>query len=306
MKIIFILVTIAITFSVSSSEVDSFHHRYESHIDATENINQHSNILFDNVLDLTNKSIKHCSEELLYKNLHAEFHNHFGGNFNKYISNSEDLDRVTISTSDSIYGNFSLRDSILLRFISQDIIDFLASGLNIRGHFIGTDKFEHFAGSGFIYFENYYLKNKSLESTLAIGTKDEKGIMGSYSTGVISYGDMSAEFNGMRFWNHILAKNPDVLGINLGPYVKCENNQWAKVKEIDFSQYVDDAWDEGINCSDFRTDDMLNKIKNNINKMEEITGQRYTCPIVPMSPQTLNKYGPYTKILINDHWKKAQ
>lgn len=108
------------------------------------------------------------------------------------------------------------------------------------------------------------IKKNSIESTLAIGQQAENGILGAYTTGVMSYGDMVAEFNGMRFWNHVLAKKADILGVNLGPYVKCENNNWIKIKPIDFSDYVDDAWDEGINCSKFRTDKMLTMVKESV------------------------------------------
>ena len=289
--------------SAQASEVDNYHQRYTSLKDSTELINQHSNKLFDSVLEKTNNSELSCSEKLLYKNLRKEFHNDLEGEFNKYISYSNELERVKLKTSDSIYGDFSIRDSVILGLISKHIKESLASSINVQGHFIGIDKFQHFAGSGFDYFENYYIKNKSINSTLNIGLRAEDGILGSYSTGVKSFGDMTAEFNGMRFWNHILSKNPDVLGIELGPYVKCENNHWVKIKAIDFSQYVDDAWDEGVNCSNFRTIKMLNKVKKSIKELEERSGDNYTCPIKKESSlELIKKYGKFSNQLINTTW----
>ena len=283
-----------------ASEVDSFHHRFDSLKDATDSINQYSNDLFDKVLEKSNNSENRCDENKLYKNLRKEFHNILSGSFNKYISNSIDIERIRIKTANSIYGDFTARDSVVLGFYSKYITDPLATAINIHGHFVGTDKFEHFAGTGFVYFKNHYLHNKSIEETLNIGERAENGILGAYTTGVISYGDMSAEFNGMRFWNHILAKNPDILSVNLGPYVECKNNQWIKVKPIDFSQYVDDAWDEGINCSKLRTKKMLEKVKASIMNLEEETGRVYTCPMDnDASLKSIIKYGPYANKIIN-------
>ncbi|MBC7537654.1 MAG: hypothetical protein H7281_02440 [Bacteriovorax sp.] len=301
-----LLITSLVVFNINAfpSEVDSFHHRFDSLKDATDQINLNSNKLFDRVLYNTNKDTDNlCNETTLYKNLRKEFHNALFGKFNKYINNSSDIERIKIKTIDSIYGDFTLGDSIVLGFYSKHINDPLASALNIRGHYVGTDKFEHFAGTGFLYFASYYLKKISLDATLAIGQHDESGLLGAYTTGVFSYGDMVAEFNGMRFWNHILSKNEDILGVNLGPYVKCENSRWIKAKQIDFSQYVDDAWDEGVNCSKFRTEKMLTKFKNSIKELERTSGNNYTCPIKRESvSESIHKYGPYSNRIINARW----
>lgn len=40
----------------------------------------------------------------------------------------------------------------------------------------------------------------------------------------------------------------------MGPYVACENKVWVQKKQIDFGDYVDAAYDEGmhINLTEFR------------------------------------------------------
>ena len=55
--------------------------------------------------------------------------------------------------------------------------------------------------------------------------------LGAYGTGVMSYGDLAANFNGMRFWNHILGKRKDILNQDLGPYVKCKDRKWVVNKK---------------------------------------------------------------------------
>ena len=47
---------------------------------------------------------------------------------------------------------------------------------------------------------------ETLKHALMIGLKEEYGILGRLPTGVISFADLAADFNGMRFWNHVLQK----------------------------------------------------------------------------------------------------
>ncbi len=87
-------------------------------------------------------------------------------------------------------------------------------------------------------------KNKTLTDVLKNGIFREKSALGGnmVATGVFSYGDLSANFNGMRFWNHMLQKRDDVLGVayNVGPYVRCEAGKWKTTEfKIDFRNYVD-------------------------------------------------------------------
>ncbi len=294
--------------ATQASEVDNFTSIGVELKDSKDAINQYSNKVFDEVLFTTNFLDTKCSEASLYRNLRKEFRNHLAGRFIKYIINSKDIERTITKVNDSIYADFTVEESPILAFYVKYIsTKQFASVINVNGNYVGVDKFEHFAGTGFTYFNNYYIEKKSIESTLKIGTDGEQGLLGGYTTGVISYGDMAAEFNGMRFWNDILALNPDILGGSHGPYVKCENKQWVKVKEIDFSDYVDSSWDESINCSAFRTEGMVEKVKKRLKKLEDVTGKSYSCPMNrEQFTNTLSKYGPYAKEIINNEGHRAE
>jgi hypothetical protein len=99
---------------------------------------------------------------------------------------------------------------------------------------------------------------------------------------VYSYADLAANFNGMRFWNDILGHYPDILGEDqqIEPYVKCSRNRkWVQHNRINFLHYIDESFDESINCSKFRTPKLLQKVLGQINELERTKGLRYTCPI---------------------------
>jgi hypothetical protein len=140
-----------------------------------------------------------------------------------------------------------------------------------------------------------------------IGKRDEDGLLGAYTTGVISFGDLTAEFNGMRFWNDLLSRRKDILSSSAGPYVICENQKWKKIKNINFNLYVDDAWDEAINCSNFRNQTMLNKVKNRVQLIEEKTGTKIECPAdLSKNKKMKEKYGHFSPLLINSSWSSMK
>jgi hypothetical protein len=118
----------------------------------------------------------------------------------------------------------------------------------------------------------------------------------------MAYGDMAANFNGMRFWNHILAEHDDVLGpqYNYGPYAACEENKWVQIKEVNWADYVDASFDEGHNCSKFRTDEITEKVKKQIAILQSQSEFNLTCPILPELILNLkSKYGEIYPYIIN-------
>ena len=119
----------------------------------------------------------------------------------------------------------------------------------------------------------------------------EKWTLGAKTTGIYSFADQAANFNGMRFWNHILQKRNDYLGDNHGPLVECQNEKWVQVKSLDFSHFVDDSLDEGLNCSKFSTKKLTKSVLKRIGELEE-DGRSYHCPVRKDSIDLLNeKYG---------------
>lgn len=286
--------------SIFSAEVDNFSERNYELKDATNAINRYGNQLFISILEKTNEQATFCDETKLYKNLRKEFRNSYIGKFSDFIAKSKEIERTVIPHKKSIYSLFTTKDAYVTGFLSNKVFDPSAHILNVKGHLIGTDKFEHFTGTGYRYFNRYYLEKTTLEQAVELGFNDEYGILGAWSTGVISYGDLAAEFNGMRFWNHILQKDEDILNENIGPYVVCENNKWRMVKNIDWSFYVDDSWDEAINCSEFRTWTMVAKVKYKLRELSKKTNKSITCPLYPEKTRLLqDKYHQFSPYLLN-------
>lgn len=284
-----------------ASEVDSFHRRFEPLADALPVLNEKANQLFREAIIEANLKGPGCQQKKLYRSLRKRFRNHVFDQFNKWLIDTDRVEKIVTPIRQTIYGDFNVFQSPIQGGYAR-VIDPTGVILNVNGIRVGNDKFEHFMGSGFRYFETYYLKGGSLESALAIGWRAETGYMGAMMTGVMSYADMVANFQGMRFWNHMLQEHDDIFGENIGPYLECEKEQWAIVKPIDFSIYVDAAFDEGINCSRFRTDNMTQRVLGRIAQLEQRDpeGRSYACPLDAEALERMDyKYAPIGPWLIN-------
>lgn len=287
--------------SLYGAEVDSFTYRNIPLADGLSLANLKSNEYLVKAVKEANEEEHLCEEDVLYKKMRQYFNNQYQGELGEYLVKTEDFDRHPMTIEESIYADFKWYQSIVQGFFGRVFDDPTAATINIGGVYIGTDKFEHFFGSGFRYFKSHHIKGKDLEKALAIGERAESGILGAITTGVKSYGDLAANFNGMRFWNHILAKREDVLDENIGPYVTCEENTFRIVKEIDLSHYIDHSFDESVNCSVFTSKKMLQSVENRLRELELEYGMSLQCPLLPEKlDEAKKRYKKLAPHLIND------
>lgn len=266
-----------------AAEADNYTAHFLNLVDVSTPINTLANQYLATVVDKLN-SEGHCdtenSEEKLYEELKKYFSNHSKGELVKTILYTESIEKNALPLKDSVYGEWRPFNGYLLgrkKAASSPLA--LSPLIQVGDQAIGVDKLEHMFGMGFSYFSQYYGKQKSIEHILKVGVLKEKTFLGGnfLATGVFSYGDLSANFNGMRFWNHVLLRHDDILGkeYNLGPYISCANSKWKvnNEKPIDFKNYVDASMDESINCSKFANKSGERKFKAAIEKMG------MTCPM---------------------------
>lgn len=303
MKVAFFVLIFLISTTSRSAEVDQFTKRYEALPDATHLINNKANLYLIEAINTANSTISGCDEIQFYEVLKNYFSNHKNGKLVQYILYDQELPRRRLKVGESIYADFSVFDGYLLGKKSADESEVALGPLVKYGpRTIGSDKFEHLFGRGFAYFQNYYIKKKKMDKVLSSGEFGEKTIYGGniLATGVFSYADLVANFNGMRFWNDIFYKRPDVLQEGHGPYVKCVNDRFVKVKNIDFRFYFDDGVDEAINCVRLATKKAAAKVRRRVSSLYPDLKREYVCPLEPSKLQPLmKKYGELAPRLIN-------
>ncbi len=167
----------------------------------------------------------------------------------KYLATNLELknSRYLVPFDESIYRSNS--SFVFLNFLIFNLNP-LASLLRFDNYLVGIDKFQHLFGSDSIKYFKDYLGLDNIENIPWESWKDtEYTIYGIETTGVYSYADLNANFNGMRFWNSFLLKKPDILGLIKEPHVSCINNQWVLIKDFDMRDFIDISFDEAINRS---------------------------------------------------------
>ncbi len=256
--------------NIMAAEADHFTRSDEVLIDESAYINNLSNEFLQIAVDKTNQSSE-CDDEKLYENLKVYFANHKSGLLVLDLLHTESIDKRVIPLNESIYRKWGIFNGFLLgrkKAASSPLA--LTPLVRVGDVNVGVDKFEHMFGMGYRYFNKYYGKNKSLKKVLKGGVAKEKTFLGGniLATGVFSYADLAANFNGMRFWNHMLQKHDDILGENLGPYITCHDNKYKVVKNIDFKNYIDLSMDESINCSKYATKKSVRKIKKRLSEFK--------------------------------------
>ena len=287
------------TFSAFGAEVDQFSFRNLELKDSSELINTKANAALKKAIVNANNKENGCGEEVLYKELREYFSNHFKGKLTKDILQDDNIIKRSIKLEDSIYQDWTKWDGIGMgtKILSNKAVT-MSGEMRIGDHYIGVDKLEHMWGQGYAYYKQNYLKGKGVISAVKTGAAKEKIYLGGnkLANGVFSYGDLSANFNGMRFWNHMLLKFDDVLGAdrNIGPYIKCENDKWVQAEDIDFKNYIDDSMNESINCAKFPSQHTADKFEDRLRIMGT------ACPVdLQRRDDMVVKYRQMAKWMIN-------
>lgn len=234
------------------------------------------------------------------------------GNLYRWLKYDGPISRHYTKVPDSIYRDFKGFKAPSLKIVSI-FHDTMGAMLKMDGLVIGSDKFSHFFNRGMKYYKMYTGKSKETkkmrdqqrrrEYMLEQGHESEVSIWGSKSTGVASYGDLAANFQGMRFWNDMFGTTLDPVTGNKveTPYLSCNRGIWTLQKEVDIRKYLNTAWDEGFNCSKFRTKTMANDVKKNVSSLKPQDNKNIHCPINLAQLQTTKEiYGDFYKSVVNE------
>ncbi len=125
----------------------------------------------------------------------------------------------------------------------------LAPNIQINGIYMGTDKLSHFASTGMIYYR-IFLQEKSRGASdefaerkaIQWGIRDEKSVHGFWSSGVFSYADLEANYQGLKFYRRFCEGKTSYLAKN-------ELNRWSLRSFPDLRNYVSGLWDETFEIS---------------------------------------------------------
>lgn len=128
----------------------------------------------------------------------------------------------------------------------------ISPNIQTKGIYFGVDKLSHFGSTGRRYLKHYLsriregLSNEAaLKSAIRYGLSNEASVLGLWPSGVFSYGDMEANYQGFKFYKRFCLDEEN-------SYLKNINGKWVLNSAPEIRDYVNPFWDETFNLS-YRT-----------------------------------------------------
>ncbi len=151
-----------------------------------------------------------------------------------------DPDEERLYRRDNLYGDVGFPDIGMWMPTTPVIL--------LDGVVVGIDKLDHFVSSGW-NLRNAYLRARRAGHSVAEaerrairwGILEERTINGRLSTGVLSRGDLEANFRGMRFYVELCGGDDPMLALDDGV--------WTLHREFSIERYVTPEWDEAYQPS---------------------------------------------------------
>jgi hypothetical protein len=303
--------TAALAAPAAAAEIDSVTGRTVPLRDASSALDTRIRAALRAAVDSANERGTACDPEDLYRQLRRALARPFiGHRIAEDLNRAEDLDTLRIPFRDSIYRDLAFFDAI-----SVHLKD-LSAVMRLGDDRVGVDKIGHFFVEGWKYFEIAYLDGEGVEAALDWGERAERTYFGLYTTGIYSYADLTANFEGMRFWLRLLDPERDPLGRGGWfdrPTVTCGRRFWTREprwrirRKVHLARYVNGAWDEEVNCCRYRNREIEAMIAARIAEREAADARSYACPIRPDAcVEARERYGPYADRLLHPRCAAAE
>jgi ankyrin repeat protein len=156
-------------------------------------------------------------------------------------------------------------DPLLVIDLTKAVRTFFRAGtVSAGGHVFGTDKIIHFINIGRIYHGKYETRIKrglpekeAIKSAIASTSRNpltsEDGVLGMLTTGIISNGDLAADYAGLMFYRNLT--EPVRIGPRaLPPMLVRDGPYWRVQVEPDsdfFIAFITPHWNEVLNPSKY-------------------------------------------------------
>ncbi|WP_369600644.1 hypothetical protein AAIA72_12465 [Hahella sp. SMD15-11] len=281
---------------VNAAEVDSFTNRHELE-DSRPLLNRLVNTWMDEAAEKASEpgilpiDAGRCDPERLYGELEKRLAGFLIGHVEDWVNTSPLVEKIAVDFEHSIYRDFPFSESPSVAMTGR-----LATLVRIGDAYVGSDKFGHFFSEGYSYFKLY--RRSGADASLAFGELTEATVFGQLTTGIYSYADLSANLNGLRFWNRVLGALPDPVTRQpvTRPYFACEGTRWVQVQPFDWNDYVDATWDEAANCNVVKSEVLYDQL---IRRIRTVTHGK-ACPLYrPDSTLLAARYGDFLPYVWN-------
>jgi len=288
-----------------AAEIDSITGRQSDLGDARSRLDEHLDAWLRDGIERANAEDGVCDEVALYRGIRWAIARPFiGHSVAEQLSADPELEQRHVSMDESIYRDLGLHHAFSVHV--KDLSPVVRVGESV----IGVDKLGHFLVEGWEYFERAHLHGRGIDDAMDWGEFTERTYFGRYTTGVFSYADLVADFEGLRFWSHVLGDADDPVAegrLARRAYVSCgrglrfwRGRHWRRHRSVRIERYVGPAWDEAINCSSYRSAEIERRVTARIAERGAQDAVDYSCPIDPKGcARARQRYGAHADRLLH-------
>jgi hypothetical protein len=253
---------------VLAYEVDNFTGRSALVRDSIPVLDQKVNSILDRAArDSRLESPGFCSFAVLRQEILRWIRPDPTGILELWLEFTDSIERTPVGVRNSVYREVSFFESPIMRVFG------IGRSFKLSGQVIGTDKIGHFFMQGLDFYDQVR-QGTPIEKVLDT-EHGEDGLWGLGTSGVKSWADIAADYQGYRFWSRLVEGSR--------PYFRCnEEGEWERDASFTWAEYVNPAWDEALNCSEMHVG-----IRKRVDL--ELHHLGLTCPVDPGACEALNR-----------------
>lgn len=281
MKTVSLIGLLLFTVSAHALETDNYLAWDVSLPDSAEEVNDFMASKIEEALELANTSDKTYSCEQITLKIAKQFRTTpTSKSLEEFVGEMLDKENIHPKTPKFLELSILHKTRFYLKYSG------LSPNLQIDGYYFGADKLSHFASTGRRYFKRYLkLKNKGYseedaqKAAIRYGLLNERSVLGWWASGVFSYGDMEANYQGFLYYKRMCLSGENTY------LTQDESGKWRLTEKPDLREYVSGYWDETFNHSFFS--------KRSWRQVKETIGEKYCAK--KTSPVVLERMDYYQK-----------
>lgn len=168
---------------------------------------------------------------------------HWVDKLERFAMSSNEVEKLDTPSHDSIYTGHPLYATRVAGLFG------VGPTLKINNVLVGTDKLGHFLSQGRKFYRRWVRmgdESKAAEQS----AYTERALFGQMTTGSYSNADLVANYEGYIFYRSLFEDNI----VNGKPAILAwVNGRWIMQRPFDWSDHVNDYWDEALNVNHYDT-----------------------------------------------------
>ena len=225
--------------AATAYETDQFTNRDVPIADSTELLNRKMNETIEEIVDGWKKG--HDELAVVSAIYHKIGGHHWVDKLERWAMKSDEVEKLETPRYDSVFSNLPLYAVRVTKFFG------VGKTFRLNDQLIGSDKIGHFLSQGRKYYKRYRRSGSEAQAGER-SAYTERALFGRMTTGSYSNADLVANYEGHRFYRSLFE---DDIVPGKPAILRWENDRWVIQRHFDWSDHVNEYWDEALNINHF-------------------------------------------------------